>query len=185
MAATLPATTWTGEKIGFLTRALSLIVDTILLGIVNGILTGVLLEGDFARGQGLGTILGLAYYVYFWSSAGGGQTLGMKALGIKVVKTDGSPLSVTGAIIRYVGLIIAFVCLFIGRMPKGMRDLGVYCLRYQQQTYGLQSFESHRIVHFRLIGSVSGQELPGKHDCLFASHDLICPATSRRFNALR
>ncbi len=114
MAATLPATTWTGEKIGFLTRALSLIVDTILLGIVNGILTGILLEGDFARGQGLGTILGLAYYVYFWSSAGGGQTLGMKALGIKVVKTDGSPLSVTGAIIRYVGLIIAFVCLFIG-----------------------------------------------------------------------
>jgi hypothetical protein len=29
-----------------------------------------------------------------------------------------------------------FVCLAIGRMPKGMRDLGVYCLRYQQQTYG-------------------------------------------------
>jgi hypothetical protein len=29
-----------------------------------------------------------------------------------------------------------FVCLAIGRMPKGMRDLGAYCLRYQQQTYG-------------------------------------------------
>jgi uncharacterized protein DUF4389 len=29
-----------------------------------------------------------------------------------------------------------FVCLAIGRIPKGMRDLGVYCLRYQQQTYG-------------------------------------------------
>jgi hypothetical protein len=29
-----------------------------------------------------------------------------------------------------------FVCLVIGRMPKGMRDLGAYCLRYQQQTYG-------------------------------------------------
>jgi hypothetical protein len=29
-----------------------------------------------------------------------------------------------------------FVCIAIGRMPKGMRDLGVYCLRYQQQTYG-------------------------------------------------
>jgi Domain of unknown function (DUF4389) len=29
-----------------------------------------------------------------------------------------------------------FVCLAIGRIPKGMRDLGLYCLRYQQQTYG-------------------------------------------------
>jgi hypothetical protein len=29
-----------------------------------------------------------------------------------------------------------FVCLVMGRMPKGMRDLGIYCLRYQQQTYG-------------------------------------------------
>jgi hypothetical protein len=28
-----------------------------------------------------------------------------------------------------------FACLALGRMPKGMRDLGVYCLRYQQQTY--------------------------------------------------
>jgi Domain of unknown function (DUF4389) len=28
-----------------------------------------------------------------------------------------------------------FVCIVLGRMPKGMRDLGVYCLRYQEQTY--------------------------------------------------
>jgi hypothetical protein len=27
-----------------------------------------------------------------------------------------------------------FVCLFTRRMPKGMRDLGIYCLRYDQQT---------------------------------------------------
>lgn len=27
-----------------------------------------------------------------------------------------------------------FVCLAIGRMPKGMRDLGLYCLRYEEQT---------------------------------------------------
>ena len=27
-----------------------------------------------------------------------------------------------------------FVCIVMGRMPKGMRDLGVYCLRYQEQT---------------------------------------------------
>ena len=114
MASAVPVVTPTGEKIGFLTRTLAFIVDTILVSVVNGILTAVLFEGDFGRGQGLGTILGLAYYVYFWSSAGGGQTLGMKALAIKVVKTDGTPLTVTTAIIRYVGLIVAFICLFIG-----------------------------------------------------------------------
>lgn len=114
MAATLPATAPIAEKVGFLTRALAFIVDSILVGIVNGILNAVLFEGDFGRGQGLSTLLGLAYYVYFWSSAGGGQTLGMKALGIRVIKTDGSALPVTGAVIRYVGLLIAFVCLFIG-----------------------------------------------------------------------
>jgi uncharacterized protein DUF4389 len=27
-----------------------------------------------------------------------------------------------------------FVCIVMGRMPKGMRDLGLYCLRYEQQT---------------------------------------------------
>src|SRR5687767_12039210 len=114
MATALPATAPTTEKIGFLTRVLAFIIDAILLGVVNGILTAVLFGGDMAQGQGLGTILGLAYYVYFWSSAGGGQTLGMKALSIRVVKTDGTPVTVTGAIIRYVGLIVAFLCLFIG-----------------------------------------------------------------------
>ena len=29
-----------------------------------------------------------------------------------------------------------FACLAIGRMPEGMRNLGAYCLRYQQQTIG-------------------------------------------------
>lgn len=29
-----------------------------------------------------------------------------------------------------------FVCLAMGRMPEGMRNLGAYCLRYQQQTLG-------------------------------------------------
>lgn len=114
MATALPTTAPTTEKIGFLTRVLAFIIDAVLLGVVNGILTAVLFGGDMGQGQGLGTIIGLAYYVYFWSSAGGGQTLGMKALGIRVVKTDGTALSVTGAIIRYVGLIIAFVVLFIG-----------------------------------------------------------------------
>jgi Domain of unknown function (DUF4389) len=43
---------------------------------------------------------------------------------------------VFGQVLGIVAFLAWFVCLAIGRIPKGMRDLGVYCLRYQEQTYG-------------------------------------------------
>jgi hypothetical protein len=50
------------------------------------------------------------------------------------------PALVLASVLGVVGLIVAvvgwFVALAVGRMPKGMRDLGAYCLRYQAQTYG-------------------------------------------------
>lgn len=39
-------------------------------------------------------------------------------------------------VLGIVAFLAWFVCIVIGRIPKGMRDLGIYCLRYQQQTYG-------------------------------------------------
>jgi 2-(1,2-epoxy-1,2-dihydrophenyl)acetyl-CoA isomerase len=44
-----------------------------------------------------------------------------------------SVLSVVGSIVAVVGW---FAAIAVGRMPRGMRDLGAYCLRYQAQTYG-------------------------------------------------
>jgi Domain of unknown function (DUF4389) len=41
---------------------------------------------------------------------------------------------VFGAVIVVVALVGWFVALAIGRMPKGMRDLSAYCLRYRAQT---------------------------------------------------
>ena len=38
----------------------------------------------------------------------------MRALNIKVVKTDGSQLDLVGAFIRYIGLFVSILCLFIG-----------------------------------------------------------------------
>jgi hypothetical protein len=37
-----------------------------------------------------------------------------------------------------------FVCLIIGRMPKGMRDLGAYCLRFGAQTTAYLLFVTDR-----------------------------------------
>ena len=51
---------------------------------------------------------------------------------------------VFGQVLGIVAFLAWFVCLFIGRMPKGMEDLGVYCLRYQQQTYGYMMLLTQR-----------------------------------------
>ena len=51
---------------------------------------------------------------------------------------------VFGQVLGIVAFLAWFVCLFMGRMPKGMEDLGVYCLRYQQQTYGYMMLLTQR-----------------------------------------
>jgi Domain of unknown function (DUF4389) len=43
--------------------------------------------------------------------------------------------AVLGTVAQVIAFVGWFVCLFLGRMPKGMRDLIAYCLRYQAQTY--------------------------------------------------
>jgi uncharacterized RDD family membrane protein YckC len=111
--ATMPVAAAT-EKAGWWTRFLAILIDSIGLGIVNGILTGILYGGDTSTSSGLQTLLGVIYFVYFWSSNGKGQTLGMRALKIKVVKTDGSQLDLVGAFLRYIGLVVSIACLFIG-----------------------------------------------------------------------
>lgn len=112
--ATTTDTAVTAEKAGFWTRVLAFIIDAVLLGIVGQILSIAIAEGDFTRTQGLQTLVGLAYYLYFWTSYGGGQTIGMRVLNIKVVRTDGTQLDLVGGILRYVGLIISFAVIFIG-----------------------------------------------------------------------
>ena len=112
--ATMP-TAVTSEKAGSGTRFLAILIDSIGLAIVSGVLTAI--TGGNATGtgaNGLSTLLGIAYFCYFWSSYGKGQTPGMRALNIKVVKTDGSQLDLVGAFIRYIGLFVSILCLFIG-----------------------------------------------------------------------
>jgi hypothetical protein len=42
---------------------------------------------------------------------------------------------VLNTVLYVIGFLGWFASLVLGRMPKGMRDLGAYCLRYQTQTY--------------------------------------------------
>jgi hypothetical protein len=47
-----------------------------------------------------------------------------------------------------VSILAWFYALFTGRMSKGMRDLQVYCLRYQAQTYGYLLLLTQRYPSF-------------------------------------
>ncbi len=114
MATAVAAAYPTTEKIGFWKRVLATIIDGIIVGIVANIITAIVFGGDQIRGGGLNLLIGVAYYVYYWSSYGHGQTLGDKVLSIRVVKTDGSELTLTDGLIRYVGLLLSYFVFFIG-----------------------------------------------------------------------
>lgn len=98
-----------GAKAGFWVRVAASIIDAILLAVVGSILRAIF---GIGAGGGLSTLVGLVYFVYFW--AHGGQTIGHKALNLRVIKKDGQPLSVSDAIIRYVGEIISTIVILLG-----------------------------------------------------------------------
>ena len=102
------------EKAGFGIRVVAFVIDAIILAIITSVLNSILFAGDTVRGNGLNTLVGLAYFMYFWSSYGQGLTVGNRVMKLRVVKTDGSELTLTDSFIRYVGLILSFLCIFIG-----------------------------------------------------------------------
>jgi uncharacterized RDD family membrane protein YckC len=114
-AGAVPSSVATAPKAGFWIRFVAIFIDGIIVGIVNSALAAILSLNTNGRG-GLQTILGLVYLVYFWSNSSPwpGQTIGSKLLNIRVIRTDGSDLSISQALIRYVGFFISFICLLIG-----------------------------------------------------------------------
>lgn len=43
--------------------------------------------------------------------------------------------TVLGYVVQVISFLGWFVCLILGRMPEGMENLGLYCLRFTQQSY--------------------------------------------------
>jgi len=77
----------------------------------------------------LATAIGLLYFPFFW--ARGGQTLGMKPFGLRVVRDrDGGRIGWGTALLRLVGLWVAaavmyigFIWIFIDKRRRGWQDL--------------------------------------------------------------
>ncbi len=119
---------------GFWRRLVAVIVDAIILGVVQGIL--VLATGLAPAGIYLVNVTGIAYYIGFW--AWRGQTPGKMALGVKIVRADGSPIGFGRSILRYIGYIASAIILGIGflmiafdRRKQGLHDkiAGTYVVR--------------------------------------------------------
>ena len=97
------------EFAGFWVRLVAWLIDVVLLSIVSW---------------------GLVNVIYFiglraWRS----QTLGQIVANVKVVKTDGSPVDLRAAVLRFLGYVLCFLTLGIGflivafdRRKQGLHD---------------------------------------------------------------
>ncbi len=99
----LLATLIDGAMVGFLSFMLAFVIGLI------GIFTNLINSGQGSRSLELLIMLcllffSIVYYIGFWSNDG--QTMGKTIVGLKVIRTDGSRLSVGRALLRYIGYII-------------------------------------------------------------------------------
>lgn len=106
----------TFELAGILPRIIALIIDGFLLVMLLLLTLSVISSSGYLL-PALANFLGLAvpvfYYWYFWTRRNG-QTPGKFALGIRVVKADGTPISDVDAVIRAIGYQVSAVLFGLG-----------------------------------------------------------------------
>ena len=122
----------------------ALLIDGILLGVIGGIIgaifgagfitrfgignTPTIDKGPFLLVSLLGLALSLGYYIYFYSTTG--QTLGKKALNIKVIRKDRQSLDLRTAAIRTAVLsvsgIVSLLLIAVLYDPTRLSSLSTY-----------------------------------------------------------
>lgn len=93
-------------------RFVAFIIDNIVLFII-GFIAGLFLAIFGLDSIFIGILINLAYHWYFWTRRDG-QTPGKSAVNIRVIKTDGTPISDSDAIIRVFGYYVSSIALGIG-----------------------------------------------------------------------
>lgn len=126
--AAAPVTTASPTSVNYANfgrRLLAVLIDAILLGIIGVIVSlpftvigailnnstsgGMVAVGLSSIGSLINLIIGFIYYVYFIGK--NGQTLGKKAMGIKVVRLDG---------VGQIGYVNAFLRESVGKFISGI-----------------------------------------------------------------
>jgi uncharacterized RDD family membrane protein YckC len=94
----------------FGTRLVAWLIDAVIVGVPVFILAVIL---PLPLVYLVALIAGVGYQVYFWTTTG--QTIGKKAMGLKVVSAEtGELLDYGGAAIRYVGYIVSGIPFYLG-----------------------------------------------------------------------
>lgn len=101
----------------FFERFVAVLIDGVLVGLASGVISVIFgAMGDFGKTLGslVSMALSLGYYVYFVSQKG--QTLGKKAMNLRVQNEEtGQNLDVVSAILReVVGKFLSGIVLFLG-----------------------------------------------------------------------
>jgi uncharacterized RDD family membrane protein YckC len=98
---------WTLPRVGFWRRALATLLDSILLGVLTGVM----------HIMPAGFILWVAYYAGMW--AWRGTTIGGIVVGIKVVRLDGRPMDFATALVRALGAVFSTIVFGLGYFWAG------------------------------------------------------------------
>ena len=85
------------QYVGVGPRFLAVLIDSIIIGVVGAIL-GFIFQNSPGLSGGVTGLLALAYFIVLEATQG--ATLGKMALGLRVTRTDGAPISWTESIIR-------------------------------------------------------------------------------------
>jgi uncharacterized RDD family membrane protein YckC len=98
------------EYAGFWIRLGAGIIDLLILGLVVGIIFCVSPAPIIWVTSGL--VISFVYWLGFWVWRG--QTPGKMAAGIKIIRTDSSPITWQYALLRCAGYIVSAITVFIG-----------------------------------------------------------------------
>jgi uncharacterized RDD family membrane protein YckC len=106
-----PAPTPEPQIAGFWQRVLGLLVDGLLLGLI-GMLLGLIFWDMFVRfgpwGRLVGFVIAMLYFVPMNSRMFGGQTVGKRLVGSRVVNRNGRPVSLSRSTARYLILAVPY-----------------------------------------------------------------------------
>jgi uncharacterized RDD family membrane protein YckC len=105
---------------GILRRFGALLYDSLLLGgvlFVASALVLILNGGQPIQGTNLFysvymLLAGFLFFAWFWLH--GGQTLGLRVWGLRLVRSDGGPLTPRHALLRYLGALLSWAVFGLG-----------------------------------------------------------------------
>ena len=140
------------ELAGLVDRVAAYFIDSILILIPLVLVAAILMHGGNdvpgQLAQFVSLAVPVAYHWYFWTRRDG-QTPGKFALGIRVVKADGTPMSDTDALIRAIGYNVSamlfglgFLWAFFDRNKQSWHDK-------MARTYVVRNGRQRRTVDIR------------------------------------